>query len=173
MTYQQPYANYQHASYMALPKTRQVIMLYEGAIRSVQQAKQAVEQRDIEGRYNAITKACEIINGLQLCLDFDQGGEVAQLLYDYYAGIDMRLMSVQFSEDISLLELCIKHLTMMKDAWEDVHLKETSGSGTAENTTESSDHKNPARSESSDNGSDVTARQQQALEALSTIGYSA
>ena len=53
-------ATYKNNSYM-VRKTKQVVMLYEGAIRSVQQAKAAIEEGDIETRFNALTKACEIV----------------------------------------------------------------------------------------------------------------
>lgn len=101
-------------------KTKQVVMLYDGAIRYVQQAKAAIEKGDIESRFNSLTKACDIINGLQMSLDFNNGGQVAKLLYDYYAAMDMRLLSVHQSNDLSLLDLTIKHLKMMREAWEEI-----------------------------------------------------
>lgn len=111
-------------------KTRQVVMLYEGAIRYVQQAKKAIEENDIETRYNSLVKACDIVTGLQLCLDFEKGGQVSKTLYNYYAGLDMRLLSIHQSNSIEMCDLCIKHLRMMKDAWEEIdqkHGKEDSG----------------------------------------------
>jgi len=101
-------------------KTRQIVMLYEGVIKFVQHAKEAIENDDIELRYNSITKACDIINGLQLSLDFDNGEEIAKLLYDYYAGLDSRLSSVHFSNDIKICEACIDQLKIMRDAWEEI-----------------------------------------------------
>lgn len=116
-------ATYKNNSYM-VRKTKQVVMLYEGAIRSVQQAKAAIEEGDIETRFNALTKACEIVTGLQLSLDFDNGGEISQLLYDYYAGLDMRLMSIHQSNDAEMCDVCLRHLKMMKEAWEEIDAKQ-------------------------------------------------
>lgn len=101
-------------------KTKQVVMLYDGAIRSVKQARAAIENGDIQARYNALVNACDIIAGLQVSLDFERGGEITKLLYDYYAGLDMRLMSLHQKQDLAMCDLCISHLTMMRDAWEDV-----------------------------------------------------
>lgn len=118
--------DYHHNAYKAVTyreesKTMQVVMLYEGILRFVRQAREAIEKGDIEARYNSLTKACEIINGLQISLDFKEGGDIAQLLYDYYAGLDQRLSHLHFQQDLALCDVCISHLTMMKEAWEDVH----------------------------------------------------
>lgn len=122
------YNAYKAASHM-VRKTKQVVMLYDGAIRSVQQAKAAIESGDIETRYNSLTRACDIINGLQISLDFEKGGEIAQLLYDYYAGIDMRLMSVHQSQDISICDACIDQLKKMREAWDEIDQNSEFGVG--------------------------------------------
>jgi flagellar secretion chaperone FliS len=121
--------SYQHNAYKAAAwrepsKTLQVVMLYEGVIRFVQQARAAIEANDIEARYNSITKACDIITGLQLSLNHDAGGELAKTLYDYYAGLDAQLLSLHFTPDLNVCDSCLRCLHLMKDAWEDVH-KET------------------------------------------------
>jgi len=116
------YNAYTTASQM-VRKTRQVVMLYEGVIRFVKQAKHAIEKNDIETRYNSLSKACNIITGLQLSLDFDKGGEIAKLLYDYYSGLDMRLMSIHQNQSTELCDLAIKHLKMMCEAWEEIDQK--------------------------------------------------
>lgn len=132
------YQNYHHNAYKAAAyreesKTRQVVMLYEGVLNSVKKAKHAMETGDIEARYNNLTKACEILTGLQLSLDFEHGGEISQLLYDYYAGLDMRLNHLHFTQDMAICDLCIRQLEMMKSAWEDVdkqvETKSTSNQG--------------------------------------------
>lgn len=66
-------------------KTRQVVMLYDGAIRYMQQAKQAINNKEIEERYKLLVRVSEILMGLQSALDFEQGGDVARILYDFYS----------------------------------------------------------------------------------------
>lgn len=101
-------------------KTRQIVMLYDGAIRAVHQAKMAILEKRIEDRYNALSKASDILNGLQLSLDFENGGEVAKTLYDYYAAMDMRVLSVHHSNSVETCDLCLKHLRMMREAWDEI-----------------------------------------------------
>jgi len=119
MTYDDKHSAYKTNSHM-VSKTKQVVMLYEGAIKWIQQADQAIKDGNIQERYNSLVKACDIITGLQLCLDFEKAEEISKTLYDFYAGIDMRLLSVHSSNDSTICELCITQLKTMKSAWEEI-----------------------------------------------------
>lgn len=112
----QQYKAYATAS-MTVGKVRQVVMLYDGSIRFVQQAMEAIQREDYEARYNLLVKATQIIEGLQNSLDFENGGEISQLLYDYYASIDARLFAVHRSNDVKVLESILKELRNMRDVW--------------------------------------------------------
>jgi flagellar protein FliS len=106
-------------------KTRQVVMLYDGAIRFLQQAKDAMEKipgdlSAIETRYNKLTKAAEIIMGLQACLDFDTGGDAAKILYDFYAGVDMRILTLHRTNDVKHCEQLIEEIRRMRDTWDQI-----------------------------------------------------
>lgn len=105
---------------MTVGKTRQVVMLYDGAIRFVQQSITAIEKGDFETRFNLLAKTSEILSGLQNSLDFENGGEIAKLLYDYYASLDARIFSVHRSNDIKILESVAKELRMMREAWHEI-----------------------------------------------------
>lgn len=108
---------------MTVGKTRQVVMLYDGAIRFVQQAAEAIRRGDFETRYNLLAKANAVISGLQNSLDHEKGGEIAKLLHDYYASIDARLFSVHRTNDTAVLEGVLKELRMMRDAWQEIDQK--------------------------------------------------
>lgn len=119
-------------------KTRQVVMLYDGAIRFMQQAKQAILNNDVETRYNALERVTDIITGLQASLDFEQGGQLAKTLYDYYSGMDMRIMHLHGKPDPVVCDQVIKHLRMMREAWEEVdarHSEHPSGHGGEEKSS--------------------------------------
>lgn len=98
-------------------KTRQIVMLYEGAITYIRQAKEAIQAKDVEGRYNLIQKAADIIHGMQDSLDFDNGGEIAPLLYDYYQDIYVDLMAVHDTERLDLCDRAIGQLENMLESW--------------------------------------------------------
>lgn len=105
-------------------KTRQVVMLYDGAIRFMQQAKLAIEEKQIEARYKLLLRVSEIIMGLQSSLDFDQGGNIARVLYDYYSSLDVRLTRIQRTNDLALCDEVIEELKQMRGVWFDIDEKQ-------------------------------------------------
>lgn len=103
-------------------KTRQVVMLYDGAIRFLQQAKSAIEAHNIEDRFNLLQRASEVVIGLQSSIDFDTGGEVAHTLHRFYTDISMRILAVNF-RDADGADLCsgiITDLKQMRDIWDGI-----------------------------------------------------
>lgn len=128
------YKAYSRASH-TVSKTRQVVMLYDGAIRFIQQAAEAIEKKDYETRYNKLIRASDIIVGLQACLDFDVGGSSAKVLYDFYAAIDLRIFSIHRSNDLQECQAVIAQLKEMREVWYGIDRRaETSGDGAAEKT---------------------------------------
>ena len=114
-----PLKAYSKANHTAA-KTRQVVMLYEGAIRFLQHAKEAMQAGAIEQRYHKLNKATEVIVGLQSCLDFEVGGEAAKVLYDFYSNIDLRILSLHQTNDAAACEQLIAELRQMRDVWEQI-----------------------------------------------------
>lgn len=119
MVEKQKYQAYAVATQTVAP-VRQIILLYDGAIRLVQQAKEAIAEKRIEDRYNLLIKASELIGGLQGCLDFDNGGEIAKILYSYYSAIDTRLFAIHRTNSIEECESVIADLKQMRSAWNDI-----------------------------------------------------
>ncbi len=104
------------------PKTRQIVMLYDGAIRYLRQARDAMEIGRIEERYNLLLKTSEVVMGLQGCLDFDEGGEVAKILFDFYSSIDTRLLALHGTPSLSHCDQIITELKQMRDVWAAIDL---------------------------------------------------
>lgn len=118
------------AATQTVARTRQIVMLYDGAIRYLKQAGEAMEARRIEERYHLLVKTSEIISGLQGCLDFENGGNVAQLLYNFYSSIDLRIFALHRSNNKAECEQIIRELRQMRDVWQEIDQTMTA-SGTA------------------------------------------
>jgi flagellar protein FliS len=112
----QAYAN----ATQTVARTRQIVLLYDGVIRFVQQAKEAITEKRIEDRYHLLIKASEVIGGLQGCLDFDNGGTIARILYNYYASIDMRLFTIHRTNSLETCDEIITDLKQMRDTWDEI-----------------------------------------------------
>ncbi len=123
---------------------RQIVLLYDGVIRLVQQAREAIGEKRIEDRYNLLIKASELVGGLQSCLDFDNGGEIAKILYSYYSAIDSRLFAIHRSNSVEDCDSVIADLKQMRDAWNEIaHNEVSSNSKDVTNIAEISDNSAP------------------------------
>jgi flagellar protein FliS len=129
--HQTVYKAYSRANH-TVAKTRQVVMLYDGAIRFLKQAREDMVERRIESRFNKLMRVGEIIMGLQSSLDFDNGGDTAKVLYAFYSNIDMRVLSLHRSNDVEECDRIILELKEMRDVWDKIDRGETA------ETTESS-----------------------------------
>lgn len=109
----QAYSKAQHT----VSKTRQVVMLYDGMIRFLKQAEEAMRRKDIETRFNLLVRVSDIAIGLQGALDFEQGNEVAQTLYDFYSSVDARILAMHRTNDADACARLIGELKDMRDVW--------------------------------------------------------
>lgn len=120
MTYKNPINIYQHAA-ETVNELMQVVMLYEGAINFIEQAKVAIEEKNFEKRYNLINKAIAIVTGLNSCLDFNENtNDTAKALDDYYQSIDMRLLYINTNDSIDDCNGVIADLKVMLNVWRDI-----------------------------------------------------
>ncbi len=127
MSASQAHTAYSQALY-TIAKTRQVVMLYDGLIRYLKQAHEAMEQNRIQDRFNLLVKAGDIVMGLQSALDFDKGDEVARTLYDFYSSIDARILTLHRTQDLELCHQLISELKEMRDIWDQIDRESTAQS---------------------------------------------
>jgi len=114
---------------------RLILMMYEGAIKFATMALQSIEKGDIAGQGKYINKTHDIINELSLALDLKKGGEVAQSLESLYQFMLSQLTLANIKSDRKALEIVIKILTPLSEAWEQLfHASTNTGQG---------DHKPP------------------------------
>lgn len=119
------------AATQTVAKTRQIVMLYDGAIRFLQQAKEAMNEKRIEDRYHLLVRASNIVVGLQSCLDFERGGDIAKVLYQFYASIEMRIYALHYNNSVEACNEVIDSLKQMRDVWHEIDQSTASASGEA------------------------------------------
>lgn len=118
-TYIKAYKN----AFENVDKLNQAIMLFDTAIASMQQAKQAIIDKKIEERFNKLTKVFNILTGLRDALDHNANPELAKTLEDWYSATSLRVLSINRTQDLSMCDLCEKHLKEMRSAWQEVEKK--------------------------------------------------
>jgi flagellar secretion chaperone FliS len=71
-----------------------VVMLYDGAIRFVADARNAIARNDVHARTEATRRALDIVSELQNTLNVKQGGDIARDLDRLYLYISTKLLEV-------------------------------------------------------------------------------
>ncbi len=103
---------------MTANKETVLLLLYEGAIRFLKQAIDAVEAKKASDKAKYILRTHEIVSELRAGLNFKIGGDVApnlERLYDYIAD---RLVQGNIKNETQPLFEALKVLTTLHEAWE-------------------------------------------------------
>jgi flagellar protein FliS len=99
-----------------------VVALYDGIIRFLLSAADAVDRGDQDSRRIAVKRALDIIIHLQARLRMDIGGRPAQALSEFYASIFAQIMQASQSASRQKFEHAIYCVRDLRDAWKQVAL---------------------------------------------------
>lgn len=108
------YDQYRQTSIQTAPPEQLVVMLYDGAIRSLEQAKLAIQSS--QDPSEAIAKAQDIIAELAASLNHSAGelaGNLAQL-YNFWI---QRLFQAQIQRDATRIDEVITMARDLREAW--------------------------------------------------------
>ncbi|MBP2167138.1 flagellar protein FliS [Erwinia toletana] len=105
---------------MEASQSQLLIMLFDGALSSLVRARLFMQDGQIDGKGNAISKAINIIqNGLQVGLINEAGDELADNLLALYDYMVRRLLHANLRNDISAIEEVEELLRGIADAWKE------------------------------------------------------
>jgi flagellar protein FliS len=93
-----------------------VVMLYDGALRFVGDARDAIARKDVPARTEATRRALDIVMELQNTLNMEHGGDIARELDRLYSYIGTRLLDVTRGEAAAADEV-FKLLETLRDGW--------------------------------------------------------
>lgn len=97
---------------------RLILLLFEGAAAALNHALFCMEEGDIPGKGQSISKAISIINdGLLASLDVKAGGELAERLYALYEYMVNRLLWANLKNDKTVLQEVQYLLEEIHSAW--------------------------------------------------------
>ncbi len=97
-----------------------VVALYDGIIRFLYAACEAVDRGDETGRRIAVRRALDIILHLQARLRMDVGGTPAKALGEFYASTFAVILQGSQRASRAKLEHAIKCVKNVRDAWKEV-----------------------------------------------------
>ncbi len=94
-----------------------VVMLYDGALRFLGEARQASVRRDLRGRAAGISKALAIVGELQSTLNLAAGGSVAEEMDRLYTYLTQRLVDATGRREDAARAEVQSLLTPVRTGW--------------------------------------------------------
>ncbi|MCD6253561.1 MAG: flagellar export chaperone FliS [Thermotogae bacterium] len=104
---------------MTASPARLVSMLYEGGIRFLDEAVEAVEAGDFIKANEKIKRVQDIVMELNLSLDMENGGSLAQNLRALYNYIFQQLIQANVKKDTETLKEVRSILSDLNGAWKE------------------------------------------------------
>lgn len=91
------------------------LMLYNGGVKFLLQAKQAMQQQDLQKAHTLIIRAQDIINELLITLNPDY--EITNQLAPLYEYMKARLVEANLKKDITCVEEVEGMFKELRDTW--------------------------------------------------------
>ncbi|MCA1040467.1 flagellar export chaperone FliS [Bacillus infantis] len=118
MATQNPYQSYQQNSVTTASPGELTLMLYNGCLKFILQAKKAIADKNIEAKNTNIQKAQNIIRELMVTLNMDQ--EVSQNMMSLYDYMNRQLVEANLKSDVAILDEVEGLVTEFRDTWKEV-----------------------------------------------------
>lgn len=99
---------------------RLVVMLYDGAIRFLNEAEDAMNRADYERQNHFIIKAQRIVAELMSSLDMHKGAHIAENLLNLYAYIYNQLIEANMGDQVEMIGHVRGLLQELREAWDQV-----------------------------------------------------
>lgn len=118
MAVNNPYQSYQQNSVTTASPGELTLMLYNGCLKFINHAKNAIELKDIETKNTNILKAQKIVHELMVTLNVDL--EISQNMMSLYDYINRRLIDANIKNDIAVLDEVEGLVKEFRDTWKQV-----------------------------------------------------
>lgn len=109
--------NYQQQSVAGMNGVELIVALYDGMVRFLYRAIQAIEANDVSERRVAIKRALDILMHLQSRLRMDIGGSSAKALAEFYAAIFALCIDGSRLASTARLKEAISCIRDVREAW--------------------------------------------------------
>jgi len=110
-------ATYQTVEVTSRSPLELVVMLYDGALAAMTQARDALARGDHLAKAPALSKALAIVHALQSTLNMDAGREVATQLDTLYNYVSGRLIEANIQQDPACIDEAIRVFSRLREAW--------------------------------------------------------
>lgn len=129
MSYPGSSQSYRETDINTASPARLVVMLYQGAIRFIKQAEEAVHARNIEGKRVAVDRTIAILQHLNGSLSFDHNEVLAKDLCRLYEYLVQRIMEGSANLQAEPFREAAGLLAKLLESWEEVARQEEAAAG--------------------------------------------
>lgn len=135
-----PWKSYRQIATQTAPPGQLVLMLFDGAIRSIDRALLGFDCADVSERnatiHNNLQRAVEILRELNGSLDHESGGQLAETLSNLYLFFENRLVDSNLKKTRKGIDEIAPMLRQIRDSWAAMlkrqHLDDAAPAGAAE-----------------------------------------
>lgn len=120
MSMRNPYAAYENNSVTTAAPGELTLMLYNGCIKFIKQAKRAIEEKNYETKNTNIQKAQNIISELMVTLNMDI--PISKQIMQMYDYMNRRLIEANIKNNPELLDEVETYVVEFRDTWKEVVL---------------------------------------------------
>lgn len=113
----QAYDQYKKASVETVAPDKLLLMLFEGALRNINNAKKAIVISDINQAHQQIIRVQDIIIELMSTLNMDY--EISHSLLALYEYLLNELVQANVKKDVEILEQVEGFIIELKDTWQE------------------------------------------------------
>jgi len=100
-----------------------LIALYDTLAGNLSRAAEAQRRKDIEKRCQEVNHALLVIAHLEDWIDREGGGELAQKLIRFYAGLRKGLIEAQVKQSAEMLEQWMNAILGIRGTWQDLEAR--------------------------------------------------
>lgn len=118
--------HYRQQQILNASPAERVVLLYDGAIRFMMITRKAIEEKNIQTRFDNSLKARNIITHLQETLDMEKGGDIATNLDNIYNYLLAQFPEVDKNNTEAVDEI-LKHLKILRESWAKIAMGEKEG----------------------------------------------
>ena len=131
------YSQYKTNQISLADQGKLIIMMYDGAIQFISQAKNKLQNKDLGGMGLYLGKAESVISELSNSLNSEEGGDISKSLERLYTFILKELLLANVRKDPAALDKIISILSKLREGWVQIFAKEEIKTSSQENVTTS------------------------------------
>lgn len=108
---------YRQNAVMGASPVQLVVMLYDGALRFMEEGKRAMAAKDLETQNFKLQRAQKIVIELMSTLNLQQGGEIAKNLLGLYTFVVNELVEGNINDDPVKIDNAMKTMSELREGW--------------------------------------------------------